>query len=62
MSFPRYERYKNSGVEWVGDVPEHWEVIRLKYLVQCLDGQRVPLNSSERAERPGEVPYWERTP
>jgi type I restriction enzyme, S subunit len=24
MSFPRYERYKDSGVEWLGEVPEHW--------------------------------------
>lgn len=28
----RYERYKDSGVEWLGEVPEHWEVKRLKYL------------------------------
>ncbi len=26
MSFPRYERYKDSGVEWLGEMPEHWEV------------------------------------
>ena len=26
MSFPRYPKYKTSGVEWLGDVPEHWEV------------------------------------
>lgn len=26
MSFPRYSKYKDSGVEWLGDVPEHWEV------------------------------------
>ena len=25
MSFPRYERYKDSGVEWLGEVPEHWD-------------------------------------
>jgi len=25
MSFPRYPRYKDSGVEWLGQVPEHWE-------------------------------------
>jgi type I restriction enzyme S subunit len=30
MSFPRYESYKESGVEWLGDVPEHWELKRLK--------------------------------
>ena len=30
MSFPRYPRYKPSGVEWLGDVPVHWEVFSLK--------------------------------
>lgn len=30
MSFPRYPAYKDSGVEWLGQVPEHWEVVRLK--------------------------------
>jgi type I restriction enzyme S subunit len=30
MSFPRYPKYKASGVEWLGDVPAHWEVRRLK--------------------------------
>ena len=25
----RYESYKDSGVEWLGEVPEHWEVKRL---------------------------------
>lgn len=27
MSFPRYERYKDSGVEWLGEVPEHWRLV-----------------------------------
>jgi type I restriction enzyme S subunit len=30
MSFPRYPKYKDSGVEWLGQVPEHWDVKRLK--------------------------------
>ena len=25
-SFPKYERYKDSGVEWLGEIPEHWEI------------------------------------
>jgi hypothetical protein len=28
MSFPRYPAYKNSGVEWLGEVPEHWEELK----------------------------------
>jgi len=30
MSVPRYAKYKDSGVEWLGKVPAHWEVKRLK--------------------------------
>ena len=32
-----YPDYKSSGVEWLGDVPTHWEVRRLKYLLQERD-------------------------
>jgi type I restriction enzyme, S subunit len=32
MSFPRYPKYKDSGVEWIGEVPEHWRVISIKWL------------------------------
>ena len=31
MSFPRYPKYKASGVEWLGDVPEHWDISRLGF-------------------------------
>ena len=30
MSLPRYPNYKDSGVEWLGKVPEHWDVSPLK--------------------------------
>lgn len=30
MSFPRYPEYKDSGVEWLGEVPVNWEVKRLR--------------------------------
>lgn len=26
MSFPRYPKYKDSGVDWLGDIPSHWEM------------------------------------
>jgi type I restriction enzyme S subunit len=34
MSFPRYPSYKDSGVEWLGKVPEHWEVKRLRFVAE----------------------------
>ena len=27
-AFPKYERYKDSGIEWLGELPEHWELSR----------------------------------
>ena len=27
--FKRYDSYKNSGVEWLGQIPSHWEMVRL---------------------------------
>lgn len=29
MSFPRYPKYKDSGVEWLGEVPEHWDAKKI---------------------------------
>lgn len=39
MSFPRYPEYKDSGVEWLGEVPAHWSVDRLKRsITSCRNG------------------------
>ncbi len=34
MSFARYPSYKDSGVGWLGEVPEHWDVRRLKQVCE----------------------------
>jgi type I restriction enzyme S subunit len=34
VSFPRYPEYKDSGVEWLGQVPAHWGVPRLRFTAQ----------------------------
>ena len=31
-SLPKYHTYKDSGVEWLGVIPGHWEIIKFKYL------------------------------
>lgn len=39
MSFKAYDEYKDSGVEWLGRVPAHWPVSRLKNsTVSCQNG------------------------
>lgn len=32
-----YDTYKPSGIEWIGDIPEHWEMKRLKYCISIND-------------------------
>jgi len=34
-----YPTMKDSGVQWLGKVPEHWEVHRLKYLLRERDSR-----------------------
>lgn len=38
MSFPRYPAYKDSGVEWLGQVPTHWTIKSIKWLSPVLRG------------------------
>lgn len=30
----RYEKYKDSGIAWIGEIPEHWDVIKIKQLLK----------------------------
>jgi type I restriction enzyme S subunit len=47
VSLPRYPKYKPSGVEWLGDVPDGWELKRLKHnaslLTQKTDRREHPI-------------------
>ena len=35
----KYTNYKDSGIEWLGQIPTHWEVKKLKYSVVISNGQ-----------------------
>lgn len=39
MSFPRYPAYKPSGVEWLGEVPVHWEITKLDRICKFESGK-----------------------
>jgi type I restriction enzyme S subunit len=43
-------KLKSSGIEWLGEIPEHWEVVPLGYLVRFLGGA---------TPDKGKVEYWE---
>lgn len=38
VGFPKYESYKDSGVEWLGEIPSHWDILPLtKYVQSAVD-------------------------
>ena len=47
---------KDSGIEWIGEIPREWGISKVKYFYDCYDGKRVPVDSAERT--PGPYPYW----
>jgi type I restriction enzyme S subunit len=40
--FPEYPAYKDSGVEWLGEVPEHWSVLPVKWVGWLKGGAGFP--------------------
>jgi type I restriction enzyme, S subunit len=57
MSFARYGKYKNSGVEWLGEIPQHWEVRRLRFVCDIRTGGEDTANAVED----GEFPFFVRS-
>lgn len=47
---------KDSGIEWIGEIPADWKVSKVKYFTKCLDGKRKPIDASSR--KSGIYPYW----
>lgn len=42
--YAAYPEYKDSGVEWLGEIPSHWSCIKLKYIAD-LKGEKIEPNS-----------------
>ena len=50
-----YPAYKDSGVEWLGDVPEHWDVLPLKRVVHLRSGEAPP---GDKTRLDGDYPVY----
>lgn len=50
VQYMKYEQYRDSGVEWIGEVPEEWEIKRLKYIAN------VQLSNVDKKSVDGELP------
>ena len=49
-----YPAYKDSGVEWLGKIPAHWNAVCLKYLARLNYGDSLPAD----VRQVGEVPVF----
>ena len=47
MTRKSYQKYKDSGIEWLGKIPEHWEVMPFKYNYRFSMGQTILANDLE---------------
>lgn len=52
-----HTRLKDSGIEWLGEVPEDWEVKKLRFLCTIETGDKDTIN----AEDDGEYPFFVRS-
>ena len=54
----RYPSYKPSGVEWIGEIPEHWSIPRLRFLATISTGNADTVDATED----GQYPFFVRSP
>ena len=40
-------RYKDSGIEWIGNLPETWEISSIKHLMQLYAGATPKSDNNE---------------
>ena len=49
---------KDSGVEWIGEIPSHWVLSKVMYVLEFHNNVRIPLSSEDRGKREGEYRYY----
>lgn len=54
----KYEKYKDSGVEWLGEIPEHWEAVKIRRLTSVKRGASPrPIDDSIYFDENGEYSW-----
>lgn len=54
----RYDKYKDSGIEWIGKIPDSWNNVRLRFLCNIQTGNKDTVDKNEY----GEYPFYVRSP
>ena len=53
--FEKYDAYKDSGIQWIGRIPEHWEIEKAKWIFLKADRPIHPNDGIVTCFRDGEV-------
>lgn len=51
----RYEKYKPSGVEWIGEIPKGWQMKKLKYVARLKSGDGI---TADKIRTEGDYPVY----
>ena len=54
----RYDSYKPSGIDWIGDIPSHWKIMPIKYVLDNLDYLRQPISAEDRERNNPQYDYY----
>lgn len=54
----RYDSYKPSGIDWIGDIPSHWSVMPVKHVLDNLDYLRQPISAEDRERNNPKYDYY----
>lgn len=57
MTLPRYPEYRHSGVEWLGEVPEHWDTWKVAHGFECIGSGTTPPSDDSTWYLDGSVPW-----
>ncbi|MBT7237647.1 restriction endonuclease subunit S, partial [Candidatus Woesearchaeota archaeon] len=55
MKLKQYPKYKDSGVQWIGEIPEEWEVKKVKHFSISIAGGTPDTTNTEYWD--GNVPW-----
>ncbi len=58
MKLKPYPKYKDSGIEWLGEIPEGWEVRKLRYIAESVQTGTTPPSDNLEYYKNGNIDWY----
>ena len=49
---------RDSGIDWLGHIPAHWKISKIKYVTDNLDYLRIPITADQRSRNNPQYDYY----